>query len=734
MPEREARRVPSRCSAIVLAGVLLLAMSGGAPAVAATAGMVAAGRVVLPGSLHPLALPALEVGRTNPRLRLERIVVALTPRPGGLERRTRLLAELQDPASPRYHRWLTPEEYAAEVGIGDADLVAVVAWLRAQGLEVGPVARGRGWVEVSGTVAAVEAAFGIEMHDYRVAGDAGVVHHANSVVPSVPRALAGLVQGVVSLHDFPLLSASPHRGVAPQYDGPGDTHLLVPADVATIYGLASLYAAGIDGRGQAIAVVGRTDIDVADVQAFRSMFGLPANDPMLVHNGPDPGKPNIYDQEESSLDVEWAGAAAPGASVRLVISGSTGVSDGITLSAQYAVDQNVAPVVSLSYGACEATLGANTVAFWDALWAQAAAQGISVLAASGDSGPATCDPPTSPHPTRVSVNGLCSSPNDVCVGGTDLDDTANPVSYWQPVDDPVTQGSAIQYSPEIAWNESGTVPGGANLWSSGGGRSAVFAKPSWQAAPGVPGDGARDVPDVALVAASHTPYRYRAAQTMLSIGGTSVSAPIWAGIVALIDQRTRGRQGNPNPDLYKLGSRQYGGQVSGLFHDVTSGNNDIPGLLGYPAGAGYDLVTGLGSPAAYALVNAWPGTANPFCLRSPQTLCIDQQDGDGRFSISASFANDGVADVPATAIQLSSVGVSEGGLFWFFGAANPEILVKVIDACAVNQKLWVFSAANTNVAFTLQVLDGFTGRTRTYENPPGTAALPVQDTAAFDCP
>jgi pseudomonalisin len=710
--------------------VALWPLALGQPAGAGT-GPAAADRGALAGGVHPLARPELAVGRTDPRLPMARIVVALPLRPGARARLETLLAEQQDPASPRYHHWLTPAEFGAEFGLRDADLLRLTGWLRAQGFAVGEAAAGRGWIEISGTAGQVERAFATEMHDYRVAGE---LHHANSLPPSVPRDLSDLVKGIVSLHDFPLTSPLGRRGaLAPAAGGAGGTHLLAPADLATIYHLQPLYAAGTDGTGQSIAVVGKTDIQLADVQAFRSTFGLPANDPVFVHNGPDPGIIDIYNEGESDLDVEWAGATAPRATVKLVISASTNATDGIVLSAQYAVDQNLAPVVSTSYGNCEAALGSNAVHFWNDLWTQAAAQGITAVVAAGDSGPAICEPPNSAHGSLASPNGLCTSPFDVCVGGSEFDDTANPGQWWAAAADPVTKGSALSYIPEVAWNESGTVPGGSGLWASGGGASAVFTKPDWQLAPGVPDDGARDVPDVALAAAKHTAYIYLENQQQQSIGGTSGAAPAFAGIMALVAQRLGARQGNANPWLYLLGTRQYSGNGWAVFHDITSGNNSVPGVGGYGAGPGYDQVTGLGTVDGALLVDKWPDVApGAACTPGATTLCIDRQPGDGRFTVTVAFDAPGQSG-NGSAISLSSVGVGRGGLFWFFDPTNPELLVKVLDGCQLNQKFWVFYAAGTNVGFTLYVRDNQTRETKQYTNTLGTAAPPVQDTAALPC-
>ena len=565
-----------------------------------------ADRMVLPGNVPPLARSEFDVGRTDPNLPLERMILLLEPRPGAAARLERLLAEQQRPGSPRYHQWLTPEEFAAEFGLADADVELVTGWLEAHGFTVEEVAAGRGSINFSGTAAQVEEAFATEMHDYRIEG---TIHHSNATEPSLPRAFAGLVHGIVSLNSFPLrpLHTAVRQIPAPDPEFTfGGFHYLAPADFATIYDLNPAYGGGTEGSGQTIAIVARTDIKLADVQGFRKNFGLPANDPIFIHNGADPGDRGGDEEGEADLDTEWSGAVAPHATIDLVISASTRTTDGVSLSAQYIVNHNLAPVMSTSFGTCEARLGPSALKFFNNLWAQAAAQGITALVASGDSGAAACDSPNGKRGFGAAVNGLCSSPNDVCVGGSQFNDTAKPSAYWSSANRPGTEASALSYIPEVAWNENATVPGGLGLWSSGGGASRIYAKPSWQSAPGVPADRKRDVPDVALSAAEHDGYVIAQGGNLYATGGTSAASPSFAGLMALVVQATGSRQGNANPILYQLATRQYGGGGPQVFHDVTAGNNSVPRLRGFACGPGYDEVTGLGSVDGAALIANWP--------------------------------------------------------------------------------------------------------------------------------
>jgi hypothetical protein len=517
----------------------------------------------------------------------------------------------QDAQSPLYHQWLTPENFGRTFGVSDHDLGHVMSWLERNGFEVEPVSEGRSVLLFSGTAAQVTTAFRTEIHRY---GAHGELHHANATDPQIPRALAGVVGGVVSLHDFrarPLHAlAIPAADISPEYTN-GSSHYLSPADFATIYNLGSLYGSSTDGTGQSIAVVGRSNIKLADVQTFRSRMGLPPNPPTIILNGPDPGIVSQDEQMEAELDVEWSGAVARNAAIQFVVTASTNTTDGVDLSAQYIVNHNLAPVVSLSFGACEAAMGAAENQFWNALWQQAAAQGMSVFVASGDSGAAGCDgASTSTAVYGRGVNGLCSSPSSTCVGGTEFNDTANPSLYWASANNSSTLESALTYIPETAWNESG-VAGGAGMWSSGGGASIVYPKPSWQTGASVPADGRRDVPDVALTAAGHDAYMVNLNGSFYAVSGTSAATPAFAGLVALVAGRQGAWQGNVNPALYTLASRQAAGGAA-VFHDIATGNNSAGGAMGYSAGAGYDLVTGLGSVDANQLVNAWGGGATPI--------------------------------------------------------------------------------------------------------------------------
>ena len=565
--------------------------------------------VARPGDRHPLARIEFDEGAVAPEFRLERMVLSLVPDREQEQALEEFLASQQDVDSADYHRWLTPEEFGARFGISENDLNQVVHWLEGHGFVVEPVAPSRRSIVFSGTAAQVAAAFHTEVHQYKINGQR---HHANATAPRIPEALASVVRGIVSLHDFAHapqhIAAAAAIAAEPDYTS-GGSHYVVPADFATIYDVAPLYAASIDGTGQSVAIIGRTNISLDDVNKFRSTFGLSTKPPTIVLNGSDPGIISSGEEMEALLDVEWSGAVAKNAAIQLIVSASTAASDGVDLSAQYAVNHNVAPVVSLSFGSCEAAMGTSENQFWNGLWQQAASQGMTVLVSAGDSGAAGCDDPSS---TKASygkgINGLCSSPYSTCVGGTGFDGSSNTSVYWSASNNS-SYGSAVSYIPETVWNESANVSGGSGLWAGGGGASIIYAKPSWQAGAGVPSDGHRDVPDVSLNASMANAVLVCLGGSFYQVGGTSVAAPEFAGVMGVAVQNAGSRLGNVNPAFYGFATRQANGGAA-VFHDVAKGNNSVPGVTGFTAAAGYDQGTGLGSVDVAALFRNWNGTTS----------------------------------------------------------------------------------------------------------------------------
>ena len=614
-------------------------------------------RVRLTGNRHPLAQPENEAGLLAPERRIERMILTLDSDPEQQKALEELIADQHDPHSARYHQWLRPEDFGRQFGVSDHDLDKVVEWLAGHGLTVDEIPAGRRAILFSGSLEQVESAFHAQIRAYRVGGE---MHYANAVDPEIPRALSGVVRGVVALHDFrsqPAL-AGVRPVAAPQYASGGGSSYMAPADFATIYDVAPLYQSAVDGTGQSVAVVARSNIKMSDVQTFRSYFGLAANNPTVILNGTDPGILSSNEQTEATMDAEWAGAVAKSAAVKFVVSAS-GASDGANLSASYIVNHNVAPVLTMSFGLCEASLGSSGNAWINSLWQQAATQGITVLVSSGDSGAAGCDLDSAATASHgAGVNGLCSTPYSTCVGGTEFNDKANASLYWSSTADSTTKESALQYIPETAWNDSGIMPGGSQLWSTGGGASTVYPKPAWQTGNGVPADGHRDVPDVSLNASTHDGYLIYMNGSLYAAGGTSAGAPSFASLMALVNQKTGASQGNANPPLYKLAGNQQSGGAA-VFHDVATGSNTVPGFTGFSAGPGYDLATGLGSVDGAVMVNHWTDAA-PAPVPGLQVSLSSSSISAAQGTNASVNVTVGVSGGFSFAVQLAATGLPAG--------------------------------------------------------------------------
>lgn len=557
----------------------------------------------LKGYLHPNARPEFDQGPVEATMPIAYAMLYLRPA-DGLES---FLTDLQSPSSPSFHKWLKPEQFGERFGLSGNDIGKVTDWLRGAGFTVHDVARGRHWITFSGSAAQASRAFHTEFHRYLVNGE---THFANSTDLSIPAALAPVIAGVGGLTDYHLQPM--HTTIAPQYTT-GGSHYLAPDDLATIYDIAQLYQQGIDGTGQSIAILGESDINLQDIATYRAHFNLPPNVPQVVLYGTDPGVVS-GPQTEADLDLEVSGAIARNATIIYVNAAN------VNNAAAWAVDQNLAPVMSLSYGGCE-LLNSQAVR---AIAQQAAAQGITWAISSGDSAAATCDR-SSPTPQATkgqTVSTPAAFPEVTAVGGTEFNEGTG--TYWSRTNT-ANLASALSYIPEQVWNDSALYNA---LVGGGGGASAYYPKPAWQAGPGVPNDNARDLPDVSFAASSaHDGYDIYLGNGYYSIGGTSASSPLFAGIVALLNQSLAKANpgapvglGNINPALYRLAQ-----STSDVFHDITTGDNIVPcaqaspdcvnGVLGFAATPGYDRAAGLGSVDAARLIAEWnEGTASTTTL------------------------------------------------------------------------------------------------------------------------
>jgi len=565
-----------------------------------------------------------------------------------------LLAAQRNPASPDYHRWLTPEQYADRFGMSPADLARVTSWLISAGFTIESTARGRDWIAFSGTAEQVDTAFHASVHRYLVGGES---HFAAATAPVIPPDLQPSVATVLGLNDF-----HPRPMLKPGYTTPSG-HSLAPGDLALIYDINGLYNAGFSGTGQTIAIVGQAVGDLSllsDVEEFRTNFGLgPAGVQLFTDGTPAPNGP--LDLQEADLDLEWAGAIAPNATLVYVY----GDADGAAL---FAIDQDLAPIISESFGSCETETLPSASSTFETQAQKANAMGITWIAASGDSGAADCDLTSEPAALQgPAVNFPASIPEVTAVGGTEFNEGDG--LYWSPFNG-ATGGSALGYIPETAWND--TVFGtnlSTTLAATGGGGSTFYSKPLWQTGLGVPADSVRNVPDIALAASGkHDPYTVVISGELMTIGGTSAATPVFAGILALLNQYLgENGAGNINPNLYGLAA------APSLFHDIVTGSNIVPCVFGaapqancpaagygygYYAGPGYDLATGLGSVDACNLVTGWRGTSASITSLSPAMIA----DGNAAFTLTVNgsgFTGCAVVQWNGTALPTAFVSATQ---------------------------------------------------------------------------
>ena len=592
--------------------------------------------VTLPGNVRSAALePANDRGAVEDALPLDHMLLQLKRSDAAEAALTAYLATLNDASSPNYHKWLTAETLGQQYGPAASDAAAVTTWLVSHGLTVNQVYANGMVVDFSGTARQVNSTFHAGLHQLLVNGEA---HLANTQDPQIPAALVGVVAGVTSLNDFrprPMHKElhpshiDVHTGAqttaTPSYtfgSGTSTYEAVVPADLATIYNLSSLFNAGYSGQGQTIAVIEDTNVySTTDWATFRKAFGLSAYSSgsfTQVHPGTNCTNPGVTaDDGEAILDAEWASAAAPSAAIVLASCASSRTTFGGLIALNNLLSEANPPrIVSISYGESESENGAAANASYYSAYQTAAAEGGSVFVSSGDEGAASSDADASYATHGITVSGFASTPYNVAVGGTDFGDTATKTtgSYWNATNTGV-YGSARSYIPEIPWNDScassllagfsgysltygtsgfcnsstgksylttaagsggpsGCATGSASTSGVVSGTCKGYPKPAWQTLVGVPQDGVRDLPDVSLFAANGVWGHYYvfcdtdtrnggascsgAPSTWSGAGGTSFASPIMAGIQSMVNQYTRSSWGNPNPTYYNLAKSEYG--------------------------------------------------------------------------------------------------------------------------------------------------------------------------------
>jgi len=615
-------------------------------------------KVQIRGNVHGLARTENDLGRADGSRPMEHILLGFHPSAAQQKDLDEFLAQLGDRSSKNYHKYLTPKQFAARFGMSQNDLNKVIAWLESQGFTNVKVGHTGNEISFDGTVAQVESAFSLEMHQYLVDGQ---IYLANAGNPSVPAPLAGSLIGVHNLNGF---APKPRIRVRPNLTSyVSGNHFLTPGDFVTIYGLTGLYSASITGSGQKIAIVGQSTVSTTDLNNFRSAAGLPASTVITTLVGGTATR-CAGDEGESDLDIEWAGGVARDAKITFLYAGlgtgdscNGGRSNSVWNALDEALTGNIAPFVSTSYGFCETGLGTSFAGPSGQLrsWIQAGqAEGVTLTSASGDAGAADCDPSNSLSATKgLAVDAPASIPETTGAGGNEFTgdspgtvtgNQAGGTTYWGPSNsgsDAIS--TALEYIPEEAWNDTTVnLANGGGISASGGGVSTYFSTtPSWQNVTGVPSPGTgRYVPDVSLNAsADHDGYlfcsedasatsctvgfRESSGGNFTVVGGTSAVAPTFTAIMALVNQYV----GNTpptglapiNPTLYQL----YTSNPT-AFNDVKTGTNMVPCTtgttncpsgtteIGYNAGTGYDEVTGLGSVNAFALAQAWAATITNF--------------------------------------------------------------------------------------------------------------------------
>jgi hypothetical protein len=723
-------------------------------------------RTVLHGHVPRIVQSCSDLGRLPASTPMRHMMMVLKPSFEQENELQKVIDQQQDKRTANYRQWVTPDEFGDKFGVHDSDIAQVKTWLAAQGFSVEAVLKGKRVIQFSGVSGQVEHAFQTEMHYYKTPN--GETHiSANSDI-SVPTALRPVIAGLHGTHNFfkkpqmvnpttlkSRLKPSNHKWT---FGSLSSTNTLVgPGDFATIYNTQPLLQKGINGTGVKIGIIAQSDILMSDVQTYRQMFNLPLNNPNFVIPGEDPGV-SPGDDSESDLDVEISGGIAPMATVDFVPGASTLTIAGVDLSLMYMVENNTDDIISSSYGGCEAEDTVGQISFYLAMSEQGAAQGQTLMVASGDSGPSECDD----SGNNAETLGYAVGDNDgnafvLSIGGTQFNEGgqagngsgtfSGTPTFWS-----ATNGgglsSALSYIPEIPWNEaagSGSYEQ-EELWASNGGVGAYFQTPSWQRGSGVPttdpflgdkvsgitvtgssnytsaptvtisgggctngctfnpatataseksgvvtvtltnpGQGYVSAPTVTLstsgcsgsgcgtvtaniasvsdpavpivpgphryqpdlafnAAADHDPTAYCSEGVcevdsngnvldVGLVGGTSVAAPSYAGVQALVNQANGGRQGMPGYILYSLAAAQNYANCAAMYSPVTlpaancvfndpvqgttnicsvAGSGGTPtsckttaSVIGWPAQTGYDFGTGLGSVNAYNLATQW---------------------------------------------------------------------------------------------------------------------------------
>lgn len=654
-----------------------------------------ASRTVLRDSQSPRVRGAQDLGPLSPDKTIPGITLVFQRSAEQEAALKDLLAAQQNPASQFYHHWLTPETFATRFGMANKDIETVENWLTAHGFHIENVARSRDRITFSGNAAQVQAAFGTELHYYRMQGK---LHFAPASDLFLPASLASVTAAVLHLSDFrpkPAYKVMPHG--RPDYTSAStQAHYLGPKDIFTMYDVNK----NLWGSGQSVAIVGQSFVNTSwssSISTFQANLGQgePPTAVLVPGSGVEAISPG--DEGESEIDLEYSSGIAQNANIFLVYVGDNqnySVYDALS----FAITQDIAPVVSISYTTCEPLMTPTDLNQYQSLFEEASTQGQTLVAATGDSGSTACAPYTSAQGATtaeqqdLSVNFPASSPNVTAVGGTQMADgtfAAGNTTYWAGAPNVGIDNvsSLLSYVPEAVWNEGSASKG---IVAGGGGASTYFPRPAWQTSyPGIPTGTYRLLPDIALQASTSSPGYLVCTDdpSLLNAegqtsscdngllgsnnqytvaGGTSFAAPIFAGFVALINQSENATgQGNINPQLYSLAAN--GSTYTSAFHDVTAGTNACiagaancaaAGQSGYAATSGYDEATGLGSIDFDSLLTAWPASSSSglqstgILLTAPATTATAGQTIPIQINVEPFYQSTGTT-VPTGSVSVS---------------------------------------------------------------------------------
>jgi subtilase family serine protease len=784
---------------------------------------------MLRGNTPPAANAQNDKGRVGGNMPMTDMILVLRRSPEVQAAFDAFVESQYDASSPNFHHWLTPDQVGEKFGPAQADIATVNAWLSGHGLSVDEVSKDRMTIRFSGSARQVEAIFHTELHNLMVKGES---HFSNMSDPQIPMALEPVVLGPKALHNFvpkPLhrtggkAALNPETGKWQKLANPGAAPAIsvpkanaafngarpeivfsctgtgcleedvTPYDFAAIYNLSPLWSAGIDGNGQTIAIAGRSDVRASDVSSFRNTFGLSGGSYTQINNGADPGNCTapkytstifctLDDQIENALDVEWAGATAPKAAVKLVVTKQTASNDAIYLSAKYAIDNKVAKIINVSYGLCELYEGSSGNSAYNSLWQTAESAGISVFVATGDSGSPGCDQGAAsqgPYGAQsgLAVSGISSTSHNTAVGGTDLNwDTAS--TYWNTSSD--SHGATAKgYIPEIPWNDtctnpvedafinsffsttdsasticnkiangaitsSGNAQGVLNLVNTvgaGGGKSNCttsdgsnssscgggYTKPSWQTGvSGIPNDSKRDVPDISFFAGNG--FLNSAYLVCVSDWGTCVTSA-GAGSEPAVGEI--GGTSAASPAMagimalinQKAGSAQ--GNPNSVLYTLAAANSgdfhDITtGTISMPCSAGSPDCAVAAAGDTYGILNGFDAGAG-----------YDLATGLGSMNV-ANVANHWSAAAPTATFTLSASAATPAS-FAAGGTATSNITVSSADGYAgtVTLSCAVTSApANAVEAPTCDASTGQSTVTLSATTTSGTGQVTVSSTPA----